>query len=102
MQKILKIFAKGLFVGQKQGLCGGEITQAAPEKQAGFSMAPFIDLGWGQGDCLYFQVHAALAPYFANTNQTKKDIDNMSDSTYKQFLKLPCRRDFAITIHHKQ
>ena len=31
---------------------------------------------------MHFQVHAALAPYFANTNQTKKDIDNMSDSTY--------------------
>ena len=45
MQKILKIVAKGLFLGQKWGLCGGEIAQAEPEKGAGFSMAPFIDLG---------------------------------------------------------
>jgi hypothetical protein len=36
MQKILKIVARGLFLGQKWGLCGGEITQAEPEKRAGF------------------------------------------------------------------
>ena len=45
MQKILKIFAKGLFVGQKWGLRGGEIAQVEPEKRAGFSMASFVDLG---------------------------------------------------------
>ena len=45
MQKILQIFAKGLFAGQKWGFCGGEIAQVESEKGAGFSMAPFIDLG---------------------------------------------------------
>jgi len=45
MQKILKIVTKDSFAAQKWGLCGGEIAQAEPEKGAGFSMAPFIDLG---------------------------------------------------------
>ena len=45
MQKILQIVAEGLFTGQKWGLCGGEITQAEPEKRAGFSVASFVDLG---------------------------------------------------------
>jgi len=41
MQKILKIVARGLFLGQKQGLYGIEIAQAEPEKREGFSKAPF-------------------------------------------------------------
>ena len=45
MQKILKIVARGLFLGQKQGLYGIEITQVEPEKRAGFSVASFVDLG---------------------------------------------------------
>ena len=84
------------------GVMRGEITQAEPAKRAGFSMTSFVDLGCAQGGNLCLQVHVALAPCFSNANLTQEDIDNMSDSTYKQFLKLPGRRDFAITTHHKQ
>jgi len=35
MQKILKIVARGRFLGQKWGLCVIEIAQAEPEKRAG-------------------------------------------------------------------